>query len=242
MSENNPVADSNRDKLKGLSTPATDQASPGSAPAPSGPLPWDNKPTSAAPSPQPRAVPEPFMANLASAPTESAQLSGALPGVYPGQMPGELRYWNGASWDPRPVAGIWTRLWCWVIDDIIAVVLALAATMLLLIVPILIIGSDNGAIGILVWMVLLPLFLGYYAASYVWWGRTPGMMLGKLDVVSVRTGGRLTWGPAWLRSLVLALGHICGLMAIIWLIITASNAQRQGPHDSAAGSIVLRRL
>jgi len=182
------------------------------------------------------------MANLASAPTESAQLSGALPGVYPGQMPGELRYWNGASWDPRPVAGIWTRLWCWVIDDIIAVVLALAATMLLLIVPILIIGSDNGAIGILVWMVLLPLFLGYYAASYVWWGRTPGMMLGKLDVVSVRTGGRLTWGPAWLRSLVLALGHICGLMAIIWLIITASNAQRQGPHDSAAGSIVLRRL
>jgi len=87
---------------------------------------------------------------------------------------------------------------------------------------------------------LLIAFIGYFALSYRWWGRTPAMMLGRLHVVSVTNGaGKLPWSTSFVRSGGLILGYACGLMTLVWLITTASSRTKQGPHDSMAKTVVL---
>ena len=174
--------------------------------------------------------------------TDSPSTTATPPGAYPGSAPGEIRYWNGMNWDPRPVATTWTRVWCWIIDNILASIAAFALAVVLSLPFSLTLGSESAATVIANFIGIIAGFTSYFALGYATWGRTPGMMLGKLDVVSIETGTPLTWGPAYLRALVLSLGQLCGILAIVWLIITASSRTKQGPHDSAAHSLVLRRV
>jgi uncharacterized RDD family membrane protein YckC len=167
------------------------------------------------------------------------------PAVYPGGSLGELRYWNGTEWDPRPVAPVWTRVWCWIIDNILGSVVAFVASMMLAAPVMFAFGEGSGvatAAGLFSTLAFVAGYVSYFALSYKVWGRTPGMMLGRLDVVRIKTGTNAGWGPAYLRALVLVVSQVSGILAIIWLVITSSNARRQGPHDSAAGTVVLRRL
>lgn len=170
-------------------------------------------------------------------------------GIYP--TPGrakEISFWTGAEWDARPVAPTWTRVWCNVVDGVLATVLffvlAMGASALLLVT-----GSEpSGQQGssplenAVFTSTLIVSFLGYFTVSYKLWGRTPGMMLGQLYVVRiVGDTTRMSWSDSFLRALVLCIGYTCGIMAIIWLTITASSRTKQGPHDSAAKTVVLVR-
>lgn len=144
---------------------------------------------------------------------------------------------------PMPLAPIWTRTWCWFIDSTLSFVLSLLVVSIFFALLNLSFGlSDESSLFlILVFGGLFGLSLTYFAASYVWWGRTPGMMLGRLYVADLETFARLSWGRAYLRSLVLNLAQGFGLIAIIWIAITSSDPLRRGPHDKAGRSIVMRR-
>lgn len=220
--------------------------------APGGPLPWDSKPSvppqapadapAAAPLPPSDPWPTPGSAPQYT-PMPAAPPAAALavaPGVYPGQQ-GELLYWNGASWDPRPVAPIWTRVWCWAIDQILVNIPVFLLVFLVAFPVALVFGSESVA-PVVVGLIAFPVaYVGYFACTYVWMGRSPAMVLGRLYVVQIKTGERLTWGAAWLRALVLCVANVSGILAIIWLGVASGNPRKQGPHDSAAKSVVLRR-
>ena len=166
-------------------------------------------------------------------------------GVYPGPSPKQLLYWAGQAWDPRPVAGTWVRVGCYIADAVIALVIAMAAFSLVL-APFGLYSStydnEREPLAGATFGIMAVTFIAYFTCSYRWWGRTPGMMMGRLYVIGIDTGTKLTWGRALLRALLLALGNLCGFMTLIWLVTTASSVSKQGPHDSAAHSIVLRRF
>ena len=173
--------------------------------------------------------------------SDSARVTGA-PGIYPGPDSATgLRYWNGTEWDPRPVARTWTRVWCNVIDNILAS-FAWFVLAFILFVPLLLVdpSGDNPLGGGLSFVALILGFVGYFSVSYRLWGRTPGMMLGRLHIVHIPTGqSRLAWGTAIGRAAGLILGYTCGIFTLIWLVLTASSRTKQGPHDSWARTGVL---
>lgn len=173
----------------------------------------------------------------------------AAPGVYSmtGAHQGQaLRYWDGTTWDPRPVAQTWTRVWCNGVDLVIAGILWIFLSLLIfvpvgLLVPAPAPGDNDPVLSFLGISVFIIAFVGYFALSYRLWGRTLGMMLGKLWVVHIPTGSsRLPWGTSIARAIGLCLGYLLGIMTLIWLIVTASSRTKQGPHDSMANTCVLR--
>lgn len=178
------------------------------------------------------------------------QVAGVRPGIYPARNDETgLGYWNGHIWDPRPVAGIWTRVWCNAIDILIASILWIALSSVISIPLLLVLGSstlsggDDPLASALAISTLAIAFIGYFSLSYRLWSRTPGMMLGKLWVVSVPRGGEtssLSWGASLARATGLIMGYACGILTLIWLVATASSRTKQGPHDSMANTVVLR--
>ena len=166
----------------------------------------------------------------------------AAPGIYPG--PGSatgLRYWNGRAWDPRPVARTWTRVWCNVIDNILASIVWFVLVAII-VIPLTLSGApeNDGLSSLISISTLIVAYVGYFAVGYRLWGRTPGMMVGRMYVVHLPSGEtKLSWGTAIGRALGLVLGYACGILALIWLVTTASSRTKQGPHDSWARTGVL---
>jgi len=244
---------SNQDKLAGLQSGISSMAAPSSTRAP---LPWERDDAPVTVSSDASATIEPSLDETAMAiaaePLSSTdgevQQPGTPAGVYVGQHLKDLRYWTGTDWDARPLAPIWTRVWCYAIDQTLALLLGLAAAVAIFL-PLSFLSSSGAessgmesvlaTLPILAW---IPVFLLYFAASYALWGRTPGMMLGRLYVIDLPTGTRLRWGRAWLRSIVLNVQMLTGILTLIWIVLTATSQTRQGPHDTAARSVVLRGL
>ena len=158
----------------------------------------------------------------------------------PHQSP-EVPHESGAAVGTRPLAPVWTRVWCYVLDQTLALLVGFLAAVVVSVLCALIGFDPSGAVasGIVV-VVWIAVFVGYFAVGYAWWGRTPAMMGGRLHVVDPETGNRLPWGRAWLRAIVLGVQVVTGILTIIWLVVTASSPTRQGPHDRASRSIVLR--
>lgn len=182
------------------------------------------------------------MVSDSAQPTEGLPAATAVAGIYPG--PGSatgLRYWNGQAWDPRPVARTWTRVWCNVIDNILASILWFVLVAII-VIPLTLSGTpeNDGLSSLISISTLIVAYVGYFAVGYRLWGRTPGMMLGRLYVVHLPSGEtKLTWGTAIGRAMGLVLGYACGILALIWLVTTASSRTKQGPHDSWAHTGVL---
>jgi len=91
------------------------------------------------------------------------------------------------------------------------------------------------------WIALVISFVGYFAVSYRFWGRTVGMWAAGLSLVHIPSGAtRLRWGAALARSLALCLSYaLCGLLWIVYLVVTAASDTRRGPHDRVAKTGVL---
>lgn len=144
------------------------------------------------------------------------------------------------------MAGTWVRVGCYVADQAVAFILAAGISAIAL-APFSNDPSSSGRsrddpLNGVAFLVICLVYLAYFAGSYHWLGRTIGMRLGRLYVVGIDSGGNLSWGRALLRALVLGIGSGCGLMTIIWVAVTATSASKQGPHDSAARSVVLQRV
>jgi uncharacterized RDD family membrane protein YckC len=167
------------------------------------------------------------------------------PGLHPvaAHSP-EHGYWNGREWDRRPIASVFSRSWAFILDlvlvSLIWIVIATIAAGL--------VGGDGGsarsaATGIfIVFIAPAVAFLGYFTLLFTLTGRTLGMLLAGLYVIDIPSGAdQLTWGKALLRSFVLLIGVYFLVTAIIWLVLTAGSKTRQGPHDLAAKTVVLRK-
>lgn len=166
-------------------------------------------------------------------------------GIYPiDNEPGVLRYWNGMAWAPDPVAPTWPRMWGYAIDALVGSGLFLLSFVVLVLPFAATTDPDSGAASAgasfaFAGAVLIG-FVGYFALSYRVGGRTLGMLMAGTSLVHIPTGDRrLPWGPAIIRALVLAVGLACGVLWIVWLILTSISRTKQGPHDLAAKTGVL---
>lgn len=243
--EQAPVS-SNQAKLAGLLQGCAQQ--PPTPPPPGGSLPWEGKPSVPAPARPTESTPasaaqvDPAIASVTapsdpvSTPMPATQVP--PPGIYQA-LPGEMRRWDGSSWDPRPLANTWTRVWCWVIDNMLSSIVAFLAAILVTIPFYFALGEGDPTGPALSLVILVVAFVAYYAVSYRAWGCTPGMRLGGLRVVAISTGLKPGWGASWLRALVLCVSYVSGILALIWLVITSNSPARQGPHDRAARTVVV---
>lgn len=155
-----------------------------------------------------------------------------------------MGYWNGHEWESRTIAPVGTRIWTFLVDLFI---ISLIWFVLAVIAAIPGSGQESGSLSNAVGIVIIFLapavaFVGYFAIFYATSGSSLGMMLGKLSVVDISAGPQpLSWGKAFLRALVLLVGVYFLITALIWLVVTAGSRTRQGPHDLAAKTIVLRQ-
>ena len=117
---------------------------------------------------------------------------------------------------PGAVAGIGARLGAFVIDSVIAIVIAIIST-----------GPPPGAAyNLVVYLAFLAIELAFVTLA----GQTPGMRLIGLAVMSERDGSkpRLRWVAV--RTLLLA--------AIVPALITDGSGRAM--HDRAAGTVTVR--
>lgn len=152
-------------------------------------------------------------------------------------------YWNGQSWDPRPLASVGMRIVAWLVDLLVVVAIWIVLTAIVAIIGAPGGGSLPNSIGVLIVFILPAVsFIAYFTIFYATTGRTLGMLLSGMYLVEISSANdRLTWARALIRAAVLLVGAYFLVTAIIWLALTAGNKNRQGPQDLAAGSVVLRK-
>ena len=87
----------------------------------------------------------------------------------------------------------------------------------------------------------IVIFFGYFAGSTALWGRTLGKRIVGLRVVNQADGRMPSSGQAFGRYGILFLLLIpCGIPAIVCAATLGSHPLRQGWHDRAASTMVLR--
>lgn len=101
----------------------------------------------------------------------------------------------------------------------------------------------HGSLPLVAGIVGALLVLGW--AVYVWWayavrGTGPGMRTMGLQLVGIRDGRPLGWGRVFLRQLVLSVVTATGIGGILLLVFLMTHPQRQGWHDLAVKSVVVK--
>jgi uncharacterized RDD family membrane protein YckC len=87
----------------------------------------------------------------------------------------------------------------------------------------------------------LVLFFGYYVGTTSRWSRSPGQACVGIRLASARDGGEPSVGQLFGRYGILFLMLLpCAIPAIVNAFLIGGDPQRQGWHDKAAGTLVLR--
>jgi uncharacterized RDD family membrane protein YckC len=136
---------------------------------------------------------------------------------------------------PRPYAGLVSRAIAYLLDAlIVALVFTAGAVVMGLIAPVIgtrvyDVARDVGS----AYLLVLPALLAVYCALF--WslaGRTPGMALVGVRVVTV--GGRpVSWPAALVRAVVLAYFPV----GAVWALV---DRRHQAVHDKIARTVVIR--
>lgn len=162
-----------------------------------------------------------------------------LPCTWKDSLTENVYVWLNADQEPMVRASVLSRIVFYVIDCVFAIVAVLVVAMPFAFLAVATENEDFWRPVITVTVYLT--FLAYWAVSYRIWGQTIGMRMGGLVVISKTTGQRLSWGRAWLRTIVLWLHLIVPFGLVIWWSTTGGSQWRQGPHDFAAKSIVVMK-
>lgn len=133
------------------------------------------------------------------------------------------------------------RLLAYVVDAILVSVLVTVVTVLLAIpiAALAIAGADALAAlgGLLVFVALLAVSLGYFPWFWVKGGATPGMRIFNLKVVRDRDGGPLGWSEAFLRLVGFWISSLVFYLGFAWILI---DKRRRGWHDLIAGTVMVQ--
>ncbi len=182
----------------------------------------------------PAAAPEPVQPSAAASteppPAQPPQASAwATPTEPTGPAPG-LQY-----------GGYGGRLVAYIIDGILAFVIAMAASLVLGVIGVLLasMGMDffAGISFVAIFALIFVISLGYF--PWFWWrsGQTPGMRLFGLRVVRDRDGGPISGGQAVLRLIGYWINSFVFYIGFIWIFV---DSRRRGWHDLIAGTIVVQ--
>ncbi|MEU7291705.1 RDD family protein [Streptomyces exfoliatus] len=87
----------------------------------------------------------------------------------------------------------------------------------------------------------LAFVLGYSPVCVSRWGGTLGKRVLGMEVVRVRDGGRLGYGPAVLRHVTNLVANLVPVFLVPHVSAMTLSPKRQGFHDRAAGSAVIHR-
>lgn len=88
-------------------------------------------------------------------------------------------------------------------------------------------------------VLLQVISLVFYVVFWVKFAGTPGKRILKLKVLDADTGENLTVGKAIIRYVVYVISYIALLIGLIWV---AFDKKKQGWHDKAANSVVVKEL
>jgi uncharacterized RDD family membrane protein YckC len=177
-------------------------------------------------------------------PPPYAQQAQAQPQYQPQYQPppahGQPQYWSGP-----PLASTGARIGAYVLDWMFTVVVSVVVTLpFALVVGLSGDGSAEAAgevSGRLSELVGIVVFFGYFAGSTALWGRTLGKRIVGLRVVNQADGRRPSAGQALGRYGIIFLTFLpCGIPAIINAATLGNHPLRQGWHDRAASTLVVR--
>lgn len=135
--------------------------------------------------------------------------------------------WETPPTVARDLAGFWIRAGATIIDGLILFVPNLVIVYLLHTTT----STFGGnAIG---WIVGATFSIAFWVLNG---GRTPGDMAVGLRVIR-EDGGPITLGTAIIRYVMLVIGSYALALGLLWVIW---DPQKQGWHDKAAGTLVVR--
>jgi uncharacterized RDD family membrane protein YckC len=122
-------------------------------------------------------------------------------------------------------------------------VLALPAA--LLIIPFLAVEDDEPTLDLPLWATLglVGLFVAYDTVCVARWGATVGKRVFGLRVAGVGDGGRPDWAHSAIRVMLPASIAVIPVVGILFLGVylrAFPDPMRQGFHDVAAGTVVVR--
>ncbi len=190
--------------------------------------------------PPPRAIPTPRRPPGSSRRTASPATHRST-----ASRPTRRTYGQPQQWSGPPPASTGARIGAYLLDWLFTVLLSVLVS-----VPIgLVIGLSGGgsaeaageATSRISQLVGIVIFFGYFAGSTALWGRTLGKRIVGLRVVNQADGRMPSSGQALGRYGILFLLLIpCGIPAIICAATLGSHPLRQGWHDRAASTMVLR--
>lgn len=134
---------------------------------------------------------------------------------------------NAGMIDQSQLVGFWPRVGAYILDAIILGIVGFVIGLLLGILHLA--GLAN--------IVSIILGIGYF--GYFWTQRN-GQSIGMsaLNIRVVREDGQpITWGTAIIRYIVLFIGFVVIFLGVLWVIW---DPKKQGWHDKAAGTVVVR--
>lgn len=137
---------------------------------------------------------------------------------------------------PSPTATVGSRIAAYAIDSLVSSVVVVLGYALAIIG----LFAGSSEIAVVGFVVAIGVAIGYPVAYIVYEGRsgsTPGKRVVGIRTVDATTGRPIGAGRAFLRQLVLG---VLGPINLIQLFTIPGHPRRQGWHDLAAGSVVLR--
>jgi uncharacterized RDD family membrane protein YckC len=136
-------------------------------------------------------------------------------------------------------AGFWVRLWAWIIDSII--VLLVTAPALIFIYGWEYYDFDDETYGFIAGPadILISFGVPFFATVWMWtkYKATPGKMLFSLKIVKADTGAALTLKESVVRYFAYFAAAIPLCIGFFWV---AFDSKKQGWHDKIAGTVVVR--
>ncbi|MBN1620949.1 RDD family protein [candidate division WOR-3 bacterium] len=139
--------------------------------------------------------------------------------------------------DRCPIPHVWSRIFAFIIDRSIAVLI------LMLGIPLIVIAESAGKeffiyLSRILFFCLLAVAVFYSYARDAFGGRSVGRRILKMRVIDVQTGNPINWWKSFLREICL---HAAPLLAIeIFFVLTKPDRRRTG--DFWAKSIVVKDI
>jgi uncharacterized RDD family membrane protein YckC len=155
--------------------------------------------------------------------------------------------WQVPEAEPGPApglafAGYGERLVAYIVDVVIVSVVCLAFVVVGgVVIGLGSIGGGAGAAiggGLLLFLVIFIVSVGYFPFFWARGGATPGMQMFHLFVVRDSDGGPITTGQAILRLVGYWVSGVVFYIGYIWVFV---DKRRRGWHDLIAGTVVVQR-
>ena len=150
---------------------------------------------------------------------------------------GSSHYWNGTDYDTRPPGDAFIRSILFVVEaNVLAVVGAFLGA---LVATAFGYPADDPRASFLMFTCFIATPLIYFTVT-VHFGATLAQRIAGYRTVCIHTNEAPSWGPSFLRALVLIFAML-PLVGFVYFFVCSAAQFNRAPHDMAAGTFVLGR-